>query len=67
MMLVAPPYTCANSLRQSASHAQRQYDRGGADHRTLTLELPLPPFVAARGTWVRSGKWKQAGTVKTYV
>jgi hypothetical protein len=27
MMLVAPPYTCANSLRQSASHEQRQYNR----------------------------------------
>jgi hypothetical protein len=33
MMLVAPPYTCANSLRQSASHAQRQYDRWGADQK----------------------------------
>ena len=63
MMLVAPPYTCANSLRQSASRAQRQYDRRGADYRTLTLEHKKkdPRDVAGRGTRVRSRKWKQAG------
>jgi hypothetical protein len=66
MTLVAPPYTCANRLRQSASHAQRQYDRGGADNRTLTLEHKTKDDDAGRGTRVRSGKWKQAGIVKTY-
>ena len=64
-MLMAPPYTCAKTSRHSASHAKRLYDAAGADHKALTLE-PDEPLASARRTRVRSGKLKQAGTVKTY-
>ena len=72
-MLMAPPYTCAKASRHSASHRQRQYDAAGADPKTLTLnaetlmlEPNKPTGLPARRTRVRSGKLKQAGTVKTY-
>ena len=29
-----PPYTCAKTLHQRASHAQRQHDRGGDDRKS---------------------------------
>ena len=35
---IEPPYTCAKTVRQSASHAQRQYDPSGTDPKALTLE-----------------------------
>ena len=35
---IEPPYTCAKTVRHSASHAQRQYDPSGADPKALTLE-----------------------------
>ena len=34
---IEPPYTCAKTVRQSASHAQRQYDPSGTDPKALTL------------------------------
>ena len=37
-MLVAPPYTCAKTLRHSTLHAKWQYDEGCADPKALTLE-----------------------------
>ena len=37
-MLAAPPYTCAKTSRHAVSHAQRQYDAGGASFKALTLE-----------------------------
>ena len=33
-----PPYTCAKTSRHAVSHAQRQYDAGGASLKALTLE-----------------------------
>jgi hypothetical protein len=65
-MLMAPPYTCAKTSRQSASHTHRRYDAAGADPKALTLEPNEPPLFSVRETRVRSGKLKQAGTVKTY-
>ena len=65
-MLMAPPYTCAKNSRHSASHTQRQYDAAGADPKALTLEPNKSRLYSARRTRVRSGKLKQAGTVKTY-
>jgi len=65
-MLMAPPYTCAKTSRHSASHTHRQYDAAGADPKALTLEPDESTRLPARGTRVRSGKLKQAGTVKTY-
>jgi hypothetical protein len=35
---IEPPYTCAKTVRHSASHAQRQYDPSGTDPKALTLE-----------------------------
>ena len=35
---IEPPYTCAKTVRHSASHAQRQYDTLGTDPKALTLE-----------------------------
>ena len=32
-----PPYTCAKTLHQRASHAQRQYDRGGNDRKSTDI------------------------------
>ena len=32
-----PPYTCAKTLHQRASHAQRQYDRGGGDRKSTHI------------------------------
>ena len=32
-----PPYTCAKTLHQRASHAQRQYDRGGDDRKSTHI------------------------------
>ena len=32
-----PPYTCAKTLHQRATHAQRQYDRGGDDHKRTDI------------------------------
>ena len=61
-----PPYTCAKASRHSASHTHRQYDAAGADPKALTLEPIVPPGYSAKGMRVRSGKLKQAGTVKTY-
>ena len=29
-----PPYTCAKTLHQRVSHAQRQHDRGGDDRKS---------------------------------
>jgi hypothetical protein len=63
-MLMAPPYTCAKTSSHSASHTYRQYDAAGADHKALTLEPNEPPGASARRRRVRSGKLKQAGTVK---
>ena len=37
MMLAVPPYTCAKTLHQRASHAQRQYDRGGGDRKSTHI------------------------------
>jgi hypothetical protein len=65
-MLMAPPYTCAKTSRHSASHAKREYDAAGADPKVLTLEPSKSIGASARGTRVRSGKLKQAGTVKTH-
>ena len=45
--------------------AARAYDAAGADPKALTLE-PDRPKASARRRRVRSGKLKQAGTVKTY-
>ena len=39
---IEPPYTCAKTVRQSASHAQRQYDTLGTDPKALTLEPNEP-------------------------
>ena len=64
-MLVAPPYTCAKTVRQSASHAQRQYDPSGTDPKALTLEPDEPKGYSdghsARGTRVSSGTLKTSG------
>ena len=66
-MLMAPPYTCAKTSRHSASHTHRQYDAAGADSKALTLALDeTQAILSVRGTRVRSGILKQAGTVKTY-
>jgi hypothetical protein len=32
-----PPYTCAKTLHQRATHAQRQYDRGGDDRQRTDI------------------------------
>ena len=32
-----PPYTCAKTLHQRATHVQRQYDRGGDDHKRTDI------------------------------
>jgi hypothetical protein len=32
-----PPYTCPKTLHQRATHAQRQYDRGGDDHKRTDI------------------------------
>ncbi len=40
-----PPYTCEKTSHQRATHAQRQYDRGGDGRKALTLapdELEVP-------------------------
>ena len=60
-MLMAPPYTCAKTVRQSASHAQRQYDTLGTDPKALTLEPAEPRGLSARGMRVRSGTLKTSG------
>ena len=65
-MLMEPPYTCAKTSRHSTSHTHRQYDAAGADPKALTLEPDETTEVSAKRTRVRSGKLKQAGTVKTY-
>ena len=39
---IEPPYTCAKTVRHSASHAQRQYDPSGTDPKALTLEPDAP-------------------------
>ena len=63
---IAPPYTCTNNSRHSASHEYRQFDPAGADPRALTLEPAGRLGPSARGAGVRSGKFKQAGNAKTY-
>ena len=63
---IEPPYTCTKNSHHSASHSQPQYEAGGADPKALTLEEPGLEKSSARGTRVRSGTLKQAGTLKTY-
>ena len=62
---IEPPYTCAKTVRQSASYAQRQYDSLGTDPKALTLEPNEPNFepygFSASGTRVRSGTLKTSG------
>ncbi len=41
---IEPPYTCAKTVRHSASHAQRQYDPSGTDPKALTLAPNEPDF-----------------------
>ena len=65
-MLMAPPYTCAQTSRQGASHTHRQYDAAGADPKALTLGLDEPPGYSAKGMRVRSEKLQKAGSAKTY-
>ena len=65
-MLMAPPYTCTKTSRHSALHTHRIYDAAGADPKALTLEPNELSGLSAKRTRVRSGKLKQAGTVKTY-
>ena len=35
-----PPYTCAKTLHQRVSHAQRQHDRGGDDRKSTDIGTP---------------------------